>query len=56
MLTHRVLDTVLDEAKAAGCGLPVHIHATASTAPISEELYRFHRISEPGRIRLGHDE
>ena len=49
VLTHRVLDTVLEEAKAAGCELPVHIHATASTAPISEELYRFHQISEPGR-------
>lgn len=49
VLTHRIMDTVLDEAKAAGCRLPVHIYAAASTAPISEELYRFHQVSEPNR-------
>lgn len=53
VLTHRILDVILDEAKAAGCALPVHIYATASTAPISEELYRFHQIPHSILARLG---
>ena len=55
VLTHRVLDTVLDEAKEAGCRLPVHIYATASTAPISEELYRLHQISRSNREPGGYN-
>ena len=44
-LTHRKMDLILDEAKAMGLGLPVHIWANASTAPISADLYRFHQIA-----------
>ena len=43
-LTHRILNSVLDEAKVAGFTLPIHIHASASTAPITEELYHFHQL------------
>ena len=53
ILTHRILDLTLDEAKATECTLPVHIYATASTAPISEELYRFHQIPHSILARLG---
>ena len=53
ILTHSVLDSTLDEAKESGCALPVHIYATASTAPISEELYRFHQIPHSILARLG---
>ena len=53
ILTHQVLDSILDEAKEAGCTLPVHIYATASTAPISEELYHFHQIPQSILARLG---
>ena len=53
ILTHTILDLTLDEAKEAGCALPVHIYATASTAPISEELYHFHQIPHSILARLG---
>ena len=33
VLTHRILNAVLDEAKMAGFTLPIHIYASASTAP-----------------------
>ena len=56
VLTHRVMETVLDEAKAAGCRLPVHIYAAASTAPITEDLYWFHQVSGSNRSRLGPEE
>ena len=32
VLTHRILNAVLDEAKMASLTLPIHIHASASTA------------------------
>ena len=44
VLTHRILNAVLDEAKMAGFTLPIHIYASASTAPITAELYRFHQL------------
>ena len=53
ILTHRILNLTLDEAKKAGCALPVHIYATASTAPISEDLYRFQQIPHSILARLG---
>ena len=52
-INQRVFDQVLDEAKAAACELPVHIYATGNTAPIAEDLYRFHQIPHSILARLG---
>ena len=52
-INQRVFDQVLDEAKAACCELPVHIYATGNTAPIAEDLYRFHQIPHSILARLG---
>ena len=53
VLTHRILNAVLDEAKMAGLTLPIHIHASASTAPITEDLYHFHQLSHATMVRRG---
>ena len=53
ILTQKVQDLALDEAKKAGFKLPVHIYAKGSTAPISEDLYRFHQIPHSILARLG---
>ena len=51
VLTHRILNAVLDEAKMAGFTLPIHIYASASTAPITEDLYHFHQLSHSTMVR-----
>ena len=51
VLTHRILNMALDEAKAAGFTFPIHIYASASTAPIASELYRFHQLSHSTMVR-----
>ena len=53
VLTHRILNAVLDEAKMAGFTLPIHIHASASTAPITEDLYHFHQLRHSTMVRRG---
>ena len=53
VINQRVLDQALDEAKEANCELPVHIYATGNTAPILEDLYRFHQIPHSILARLG---
>ena len=51
VLTHRILNMALDEAKAAGFTFPIHIYASASTAPITSDLYRFHQLSHSTMVR-----
>ena len=53
VLTYRILNAVLDEAKMAGLTLPIHIHASASTAPITEDLYHFHQLRHSTMVRRG---
>ena len=53
VLTFDILETILDEAEAANLTKPVHIYATANTAPISDDLYRFHQIPNSILARLG---
>ena len=35
----------------AGFTLPIHIHASASTAPITEDLYHFHQLRHSTMVR-----
>lgn len=53
ILTWKVLERVLDEADRAGVAKPVHIYATANTAPITDDLYRFHQIPNSILASLG---
>jgi adenine-specific DNA-methyltransferase len=53
ILTWKILEKVLDEAEAAGVTKPVHIYATANTAPITDDLYRFHQIPNSILASLG---
>lgn len=53
MLTWEVLETILDEVAAAGLSKPVHIYASGNTAPLSDDLYRFHQIPNSILARLG---
>lgn len=53
VLTFDALETILDEAEKANLNKPVHIYATANTAPIADELYRFHQIPNSILARLG---
>jgi adenine-specific DNA-methyltransferase len=53
ILTWPILETLLDEAEEAGAALPVHVYATANTAPISDDLYKFHQIPNSILARLG---
>lgn len=52
-LTWKILETILDEAAAAGATKPVHVYAIGNTAPLSDELYRFHQIPNSILARLG---
>ena len=45
VITHRIMDKVMDEAKALGLGLPVQIWASGTTAPAAGELYNLHQIA-----------
>ncbi len=53
ILTWEILEKVLDEAAAAGVTRPIHIYATANTAPIADDLYKFHQIPNSILARLG---
>lgn len=53
ILTWEVLDAILDEGAAAGVAKPIHIYAVGNTAPLSEELYKFHQIPNSILARLG---
>lgn len=52
-LTWKILETILDETVAAGATKPVHVYAIGNTAPLSDELYRFHQIPNSILARLG---
>ena len=52
-LTWNILETVLDEAQKARVTKPIHIYATSNTAPLSDDLYRFHQIPNSILARLG---
>lgn len=51
-LTTEIMDTVLDEAQAAGVTKPVFIYATGNVAPHAPELYRFQHIPDSILARL----
>ncbi len=53
VLTLNILETVLDEAERANLGKPVHVYATGNTAPLGDDLYRFHQIPNSILARLG---
>ena len=53
VLTWKVLEAVLDEAEKAKVTKPVHIYATGNTAPLTDDLYRFHQIPNSILARLG---
>jgi adenine-specific DNA-methyltransferase len=53
LLTWATLDKILDEATAAGAQYPIHIYASGNTAPISDDLYKFHQIPNSILARLG---
>lgn len=53
ILTSDILETVLDEAESAKVTIPVHVYATGNTAPLDDELYRFHQIPNSILARLG---
>lgn len=53
ILTWEILDDVLNEADAANVMQPIHIYATASTAPVDNELYKFHQIPNAILAKLG---
>lgn len=53
LLTWQILETILDEAAAAGATKPVHIYAIGNTAPLSSDLYKFHQIPNSILARLG---
>lgn len=52
-LTSIILDKILDEAAKVKVSRPVHIYASANSAPLSDELYRFHQIPNSILARLG---
>ncbi len=51
-LTTEIMDTILDEAEAAGVTKPVFIYATGNVAPHAPELYRFQHIPDSILARL----
>jgi len=53
VLTRAILENILDEAEAAKAMQPVYIYASGSTAPLSDDLYRFHQIPDAILARLG---
>lgn len=53
ILTWKILEKVLDEAEASNAAKPIHIYATANTAPITDDLYRFHQIPNSILASLG---
>lgn len=53
VLTWSLLEKVLDEAEKAKVGLPVYVYAIGNTAPLNDDLYRFHQIPNSIVARLG---
>jgi adenine-specific DNA-methyltransferase len=53
VLTWSLLEKVLDEVEKAKVERPVHIYAIGNTAPLNDELYRFHQIPNSILARLG---
>ena len=53
VLTWNILESVLDEAEKATVTKPIYIYATGNTAPLSDDLYRFHQIPNSILARLG---
>jgi adenine-specific DNA-methyltransferase len=53
VLTWNILETILDEAEKAKVTKPIHIYATGNTAPLTDDLYRFHQIPNSILARLG---
>ncbi len=53
VLTWAILEKLLAEAAAANVLTPVHVYASANSAPLVEELYRFHQIPNAILARLG---
>lgn len=53
VLTLNILETLLDEAEQAKVSKPVHVYATGNTAPLGDDLYRFHQIPNSILARLG---
>jgi adenine-specific DNA-methyltransferase len=53
VLTWNILETILDEAQKANVTKPIYIYATGNTAPLSDDLYRFHQIPNSILARLG---
>lgn len=51
-LTMNIMDTIIDEAHAAGVTKPVFIYATGNVAPHAPELYRFQHIPDSILARL----
>ena len=51
-LTVDIMDTILDEAQAAGVTKPVFIYATGNVAPHAPDLYRFQHIPDSILARL----
>jgi adenine-specific DNA-methyltransferase len=53
VLTWSLLEKVLDEVEKAKVQQPVHVYAIGNTAPLNDELYRFHQIPNSILARLG---
>jgi adenine-specific DNA-methyltransferase len=53
ILTWSLLEKVLDEAEKAKVQQPIHVYAIGNTAPLNDELYRFHQIPNSILARLG---
>jgi len=51
-LTNEIMDTVIDEAHAAGVTKPVFIYAVSNVAVYAPELYRFQHIPDSILARL----
>ncbi len=53
VLTWSVLESILNEAASAKVNRPIHVYAAANSAPLAEDLYRFHQIPNAILARLG---
>jgi adenine-specific DNA-methyltransferase len=53
ILNWEVLNTILDEADKTKVSSPIHVYASANTAPINDDLYRFHQIPDSILAKLG---
>ncbi len=53
LLTWPILEKILEEADTAKVSRPIHVYASANSAPLTEDLYRFHQIPNAILARLG---